>query len=313
MTRSERPRNEPEPRPVAWPTLAVAAAIYSGFVLVTWFHDQLPWWVAVAAGAWLGAWHGSLQHEVVHGHPTAWRGVNHAIAMPSLLLWIPFGIYRKTHLRHHRNSRLTDPLQDPESYYVTPEAWARMAPPRRALLRFHNTLAGRLLLGPLRAVVRLYGEEIQRLYSGDMRHLRDWAWHLPMVALVLAWAWGICGMPLWQYLLGFVYAGTALTLLRSFLEHQAAPAVDERTAIVEAGPLMSLLFLNNNLHAVHHDRPRLPWHRLPEAYAARRAAYLARNGGYVYRGYGRIVLRYLLRPKEPPVHPIAGGCDTKSG
>ena len=28
---------------VEWPTLAVAAAIYGGFGLVTWFHAALPW------------------------------------------------------------------------------------------------------------------------------------------------------------------------------------------------------------------------------------------------------------------------------
>jgi hypothetical protein len=28
------------------------------------------------------------------------------------------------------------------------------------------------------------------------------------------------------------------------------------------------------------------------------------NGGYRYRGYGEIVVRHFLRPKEPLVHPI---------
>ncbi len=43
------------------------------------------------------------------------------------------------------------------------------------------------------------------------------------------------------------YAG----LVRSYLEHQPRDKVGERTAIVESGPVMSLLFLNNNLHTMH--------------------------------------------------------------
>lgn len=294
-------------RRTGWPTLAVALAIYGGFGLVTWYHDLLPWPLVVVAGAWLGAWHGSLQHEVTHGHPTPWRVVNHALALPSLLLWVPFGIYRATHLRHHVDSRLTDPLEDPESFYVTPGQWARLGPARRAVLWMHNTLLGRLVIGPPRAVARLCGEEVRRLAAGDLGHLRHWAWHVPAVALVLGWAVGVSGMPLWQYLLGFVYGGTALTLLRSFLEHRAAEGVGERTAVVEAGALFALLFLNNNLHAIHHRHPRRPWYELGQLYRSERAETLARNGGYRYRGYGEIFLRYLLRAKEAPVHPLAAG------
>lgn len=292
---------------VEWPTVGLAVAIYAGFGLLTWHHAALPWWAVVALGAWLGAWHGSLQHEIVHGHPTRRRRLNHLLALPSLGLWLPFGLYRESHLAHHVDRRLTDPTEDPESFYVTPREWSRLGRFRRGLLWMHNTVAGRLLFGPWRLIGRLYGEELTRLARGDTRHLRHWGWHLVGVALVAGWAFGVCGTPVWQYLLGFVYGGTALTLLRSFLEHQAADDVGRRTAVVEAGPLMGLLYLHNNLHAVHHDRPALPWYRIPAAYRRKRDAYLARNGGYRYRGYARIVATYLVRPKEPPVHPLLGG------
>ena len=39
-------------------------------------------------------------------------------------------------------------------------------------------------------------------------------------------------------------------------------------------------------------------------YAGRRNEVFAWNGGYRYRGYGEIVVRHFLRPKEPLVHPI---------
>src|SRR3546814_16676388 len=102
------------------------------------------------------------------------------------------------------------------------------------------------------------------------------------------WVIAVCGPPLWQYLLLFVYPGIALSLVRSFPEHQARPEVSERSVIVESGPLMSLLFLNNNLHLVHHDKPGLPWYRIPAFYRQRRDLFLASNGGYHFKGYREV-------------------------
>lgn len=293
------------PRRLEGPTLLVAAAIYAGFGALTWFHEILPWWVMLPLGAYLVAWHGSLQHEVVHGHPTPSALVNELLVLPSLWLWIPFRLYRETHLAHHNDAQLTDPVADPESYYVDAAAWAKAGPAQRALLRANNTLAGRLLIGPLLCLAGFYRSETRRLLAGDRSHLTAWAIHAAGVALVLAWVLAVCGLPLWQYLLLFVYPGISLSLVRSFLEHQARPEVTERSAIVEAGPLMSLLFLNNNLHLVHHDKPGLPWYRIPGFYRQRRALFLASNAGYYYKGYGEVFRRYFLRAKEQPLHPSA--------
>ena len=293
------------PRRIEAPTLLVAAAIYASFGAVTWFHDILPWWVLLPLGAYLVAWHGSLQHEVVHGHPTPSALANELLVLPSLWLWMPFRLYRETHLAHHNDAQLTDPVADPESYYVDAAAWAEAGPVKRALLGANNTLAGRLLLGPLLCLWNFYRSEARRALAGDRSHLTAWAIHAVGAALVLTWVVAVCGLPLWQYLLLFVYPGIALTLVRSFLEHQARPEVTERSAIVEAGPVMSLLFLNNNLHLVHHDKPGLPWYRLPAFYRQRRALFLASNGGYYFKGYGEVFRRYFLRAKEQPLHPAA--------
>jgi len=293
------------PRHIEWPTLLVALMIYGGFGLVTWFHDALPWWLILPLGAYLTAWHGSLQHEVLHGHPTPSALANELLVLPSLWLWIPFRLYRDSHLAHHDDAHLTDPVEDPESYYLDAAGWAAAGPLARAFLRFHNTLAGRLLLGPLRCLWLFYKGEVKRLLRGDFRHTRAWALHAVGVALVLAWVIAVCGLPLWAYLLLFVYPGISLTLLRSFLEHRARPEVSERSVIVEAGLVMSLLFLNNNLHLVHHDKPGLAWYKLPMFYRQRRALFLASNDGYFYKGYSEIFRRHLLRAKEQPLHPAA--------
>ena len=74
-------------------------------------------------------------------------------------------------------------------------------------------------------------------------------------------------------------------------------------AIVEGGMAMAALYLNNNLHALHHARMDLPWYALPKAYRLNRDAVLAANGGYRFDGYGQVIRRYLLWPKDSPVHP----------
>ena len=293
------------PRRTELPTLLVALAIYGGFAALTWFHAALPWWVLLPLGAYLVAWHGSLQHEVTHGHPFPNARANELLVLPSLWLWIPFRLYRESHLAHHDDAHLTDPLEDPESYYLDAAAWAKAGPLTRAFLRAHNTLAGRLLLGPLRCLYVFYRAELTRALRGDAGHAKAWALHAIGVALVLGWVSGVCQMPFWHYLVLFVYPGMSLTLLRSFLEHQARPEVSERSVVIEAGPLMSLLYLNNNLHLVHHDKPGLPWYRIPALYRKRRALFLASNGGYFFKGYGQVFRRYLFRAKEQPLHPAA--------
>lgn len=281
----------------------VAGLIYGAFGLVTWFHEALAWWLLLPAGAYLVAWHGSLQHEVVHGHPTPWNWLNEAMVLPSLWLWIPFRSYRETHLAHHNDEVLTDPVDDPESFYVTAEAWAAAGPLTRGWLWVQNSLAGRMILGPLRCVWLFFGAEAGRVLKGDFSQGKAWALHALGVALVLLWVLAVCDMPFWQYLLFFAYPGLGLTLLRSFLEHRAVSEPGERSAVVEAGPLFSLLFLNNNLHVVHHAKPGLAWYRLPTLYWAERDAFLATNGGYLFKGYGEVFRRYFFRAKEHPLHP----------
>lgn len=294
---------------VEWPTLAVAAAIYGGYGLLTACYAILPLWLFVPLGALLICWYGSLQHEAIHGHPTRWRRVNTALVAVPLALWIPFAIYRRTHLWHHRSGGrdLTDPFRDPESFYLPNGALASTSVVMARLRRFNTTLVGRMLLGPALAIGAFLGAEFGRLARGDRRDLGSWLRHACGVALVLAWTRGVCGIPVSVYLGLVVYPGTALTLLRSFAEHRAHDAPEERTAVVEAHPLWGLLFLYNNLHVVHHRFPRLPWYELPAAWrAVSRTATgdRLRAAGMVYPGgYAEIARRYLRRPVIAVEHP----------
>lgn len=289
---------------IEWPTFLVAAAIYTAFAFITWNYHDLPWWLLLPLGGYLVAWHGSLQHEVVHDHPTPWPLVNEALVFPSLWLWLPFRSYREDHRRHHAAANLTDPLEDPESNYVSRETWAGYNGLQKAWLSARNTLAGRLVLGPWSAVWRMLVGEGRKLLRGERQAWLNWSLHAVGCALVLTWVLGVCDIPLGGYLLFFAYPGIALTLMRSFLEHQARGPRGERTVVIEAEAPIALMFMNNNLHALHHAEPGRPWYQLPAQYRVRKSALLAENAGYFYKGYRAIFARYLFRAKEPVAFPL---------
>ena len=302
-------RTFPAPMPTArsdWPTWAVLVAVYGGWLVLTWHAAALPWWVVLVAGGWLTAWHGSLQHEAIHGYPTRSPRLNAALVWLPIGLWMPYAIYRESHERHHAAAHLTDPDTDPESFYVSPEDWARMGRPRRAVHFVNQTLAGRLCIGPAFIAGRFWLEEARRLLRGDFAHARTWAGHVVGVALVIAWTAGVCGLSIAAYVALFAWPGLSLTLLRSFAEHEPAAEADRRTVIVQSGLFGSLLYLNNNLHAVHHAFPGLPWHAIPAARRAHRDMFAGPEGPRVHRGYAAIARRYLLRPRDYPVHPGLG-------
>jgi fatty acid desaturase len=299
------PSNRPHRR-VELPTLAVAVAIYTGWLALTWAYHALPAWLIGPAGGWLLAWHGSLQHEAVHGHPTGRRWIDAAIAGPPLGLWLPFPLYRDSHLAHHQVATLTCPLEDPESYYLTAEAWRRTPAPVRAVRWAMQSALGRLVLGPPVVVARLLLVELPLVVRGDRRRLAIWTVHAVACAAVLGWVVGVCRVPLTGYLLLFVYPGLALTLLRSFAEHRPGADQQRRTAIVESGPILSLLYLNNNLHLVHHRAPGLPWYQIPRRFREQRAALLADNGDFHFTGYRAVLRRHALSIKDAPVHPGGG-------
>ena len=283
-----------------WPTILLALLIHAAWAALVWFHAAIPWWVFIPAAAIVSAWYGSLQHEIIHGHPTRSAAFNAVLAAPPLWLWLPFERYRDTHLQHHRDVRLTDPIDDPESRYWTQEAWVRLGPLGRAWVRAQTTLLGRMLLGPSWAIGRFLWTEAR---MPDRRTRRIWLRHGLLLAPFLFWIFWICAVPPWLYALGFIQGGGALTMIRSYAEHRAAVDPARRTAVVENSSLLGPIFLFNNLHAAHHRWPAIPWYRLPERYRLERAALLAENGGLVYRGYSEIFRRFLLNPHDQPLHP----------
>ena len=285
-----------------WPTLMLLALDYAVLAALVWFHAVLPWWVILIVGSYFGCLNGSLQHEVLHGHPTSFRRVNEALVFISPQLWLPYGRYRDLHLAHHNDLNLTCPVRDPESYYLLPDEWASLSGWRKQIDIFNNTLLGRMLIGPAISVIQFWSEEFLALARGRKLGRKCWVAFAISTALVVTYVmWS--GMPIWQYILLIAYPSISLSLVRSFCEHQAAEDVGHRTILVEASRFWSVLFLNNNLHIAHHEQPRIAWYDLPKFYSAQKARLVARNGNYLKFGYGDIFKAYFFRAKEPVPHP----------
>lgn len=255
--------------------------------------------------------HSSLQHECLHGHPFRRSFLNDAVASVPIGLFIPYLCFKDSHLKHHQNAQICDPFDDPESWYLEQAFWHRLPRVLKFLFEVNNTLAGRLLLGPGFVLIRTAITDSRAILQGDRMVLRAWAIHLsllvPLVAIITQWS----PMAPAAYLLAS-YAGLSLLMMRTYLEHQAERDARGRSVIIEDRGLLSLLFLNNNLHAVHHAYPAVAWHQLPSLYLRNRTRFLAMNKGYYYRNYMDILRQFAFRRKERVPFPTSSVADRTS-
>ena len=287
-----------------WATLGLMAACYGLWIFggLLW---QTSWWIlGLIILPFVAAFHTSLQHEVIHEHPTRFQWLNELLVSLPIGAIFPYRRYKDLHLKHHNDLNLTDPYEDPESYFWPLCQYTAMRPFMKRLFLVNNTLAGRLIVGPLLTLYGFTRTELRRLIAGE-KGVRM-AWFLHVIGLIAMGyvVLNIFNMPLWAYALFVAYPALSLTSLRSYAEHQAAENVGARSAIVEAHPVFALLFLNNNLHIVHHANPGVAWYDLPALYRERRELFLAANENTLFRGYGEILRRFAFKVKQPVDHPF---------
>ena len=281
-----------------WPTLATLLGCYGGWLALLF----APLWLSVPGLAVMIALQSSLQHEIIHGHPTRYPWLNAALVFASLNLLIPYGRFRDTHLAHHTDERLTDPYDDPESHYLDPAVWHALPTWQQRVHIWNTTLAGRLLIGVLISQYYFMLSDVRQICAGRRDVLQDWLWHFLAAALVM-WIVMAAGYPLWAYCLA-AYGGLALLKIRTFAEHRAHEDVQARTAVIEDRGFFAFLFLNNNFHLVHHMYPHISWYALPGLYRAEKEKFMQRNRGYIYKNYRQLFAQYFLRSKEPVPHPL---------
>jgi fatty acid desaturase len=286
------------------PTVLLALAIYASWFLLLGFNKALPWWILAPLSGYVVQWHFSLQHEAIHAMRGLPKWFRTALVWPPIGGWFPFELYRRSHAQHHRNSHLTYPSEDTESFYHEDEDWEDYGNLQRGLLIVNQSFLGRLLLGPFLRTPRLYVTEIKKIAAGDLANVMIWLRHLIGFVVILALL-EFFGMPAWRYLAEFMYPGLIFGMMRSYTEHRWGERPSERTAVVESNWVFGLLFLWNNIHAVHHLFPALPWYKIPRVWREHRDRIEMHNGGFVFRGYGEIAWRWLVRPNFIPVHPAS--------
>lgn len=287
-----------------WPTWLLIPTVYGAWLLAAMGCQTLGRLAGTASLTLATCWFTSLQHELIHGHPTRSRLVNRLFGLAPLAVWYPYELYRLSHLAHHQDELLTEPGIDPESNYIAEADYRRMPAWIRPIWIAQRTVLGRLLLGPLMVIVPTWLDIVRKPLRRDFSQCGSWAVHLVLLGAML-WSldrWANIG-PL-RYVLTIGYPALGLAMLRSFYEHRPAQISPHRVVINEAGLFWRILYLNNNYHAVHHERPNLPWHRVRRFYLANRADVLVRNGGFVIPGYLSLIDRYALTTVDSPIHPM---------
>ncbi|MEX0369464.1 MAG: fatty acid desaturase, partial [Tateyamaria sp.] len=235
MTSPPTSRRLPLDRPlrIEWLTLGLWAACMAMGGLALFVLPGVWAWVAMVFTLVL---HASLTHEVLHGHPFPSRRASEALVWVNPGLFIPYLRFRDTHLAHHQDAKLTDPYDDPETNYLDPLSWARLPSVVRAALQLNNTLAGRMLIGPVVAQVIFMRADWHAIRAGDGQVLRGWVMHVPGVVLVLGIV-SVSAMPMLHYIAA-CYLALSVLKIRTFLEHQAHEKARGRTVIIEdRGPL----------------------------------------------------------------------------
>jgi fatty acid desaturase len=283
-----------------WRTLAVIVAVYGLTVLTVVRYGVLTPWLAVPFLAVLGAWHLSMQHEVLHGHPFKNQFLNDAIGGIPVTLWIPYLAFKKDHHEHHL-SDLTNPALDNESYYVSQEQWDKAGKIRRAAWTANRTILFRMFVWTIVSTITYVLSVLKRAVRGEQGDRLAVALHIVGVAFVV-YLVSLSSMPLWQFALGTVYGGRILNAIRPFPEHKYQSGVETRTAMIMAGPFMSLLMLNNNLHVAHHEEPWVPWYRYDGLMNRVKAVERARAAGILYEGgYAEVFRKFSFKPVDSPV------------
>ena len=283
-----------------WRTLLAVAAVYGLTVLTVVRYEVLTPWLAIPMLAVLGAWHLSMQHEVLHGHPFKNQFLNDALGGIPVTLWIPYLAFKKDHHEHHL-SDLTNPALDNESYYVSQEQWDKAGRIRRAAWTANRTILFRMFVWTIVSTITYVLSVLKRAVRNEKSDRLAVTLHIIGVAFVV-YLVSLSSMPLWQFALGTVYGGRILNAIRPFPEHKYQSGVETRTAMIMAGRFMSLLMLNNNLHVAHHEEPGVPWYRYDNLMQRVNAVERARDAGVLYEGgYAEIFRRFSFTPVDSPV------------
>lgn len=239
-------------RQVAWPTVALALAVVASYVVVvaSAVAGALPLPLAVACAACVVYVAFTPMHEAAHanvsGGVRGWRWLDPAVGWAmSLLFGSPFTAFRSVHLRHHGRTNHAD---DPDLWVASDHALGVVARCLTILPHYHWTYLRRLMWATPQS--QREGRVAAAVLVGVAAGLAGLAFAGHGATVLLLWA------------LPTALASGALAFAFDWLPHvphkRTGRYVDTRAVDVRA---LDVLLLGQNLHAVHHLYPRVPFFR----------------------------------------------------
>jgi fatty acid desaturase len=193
-------------------------------------------------------------HEYAHG--ARWSYVRQALfrLLCCLTLMNPV-IYRSYHLAHHRHAGTAE---DPEGDHecITISQW------------FSRVFVTPVVSAFRECILACVGRFPRHLPKRHYAHAQVWAWLIVifwsvfgLVMIVVAPS-SLIALILAIFLGAFV--GDALLSMPEHVNLSRDGEGRIPARIVETNAIIAWLTRNQNLHALHHARPDLPWHELPK-------------------------------------------------
>src|ERR1700712_2966506 len=214
IRKAKTPTSERKKPSVEWITLLMMIGCYGAWFEAGMSFHSVPI-LAIIVMPLMITFQSSLQHEALHGHPTRNARINEALVFLPIGIFYPYRRYKNLHLRHHADERLTDPYDDPESYYRVLSDWEKLPRWMKHLLKFNNAFVARILVGPAISVAGFIFTECRNLVSGRKADRTAWMLHfagLVPVVLIVHFVFDMSG---WAYL-GLTYIGLGVLSIRSF-------------------------------------------------------------------------------------------------
>lgn len=252
---------------VAWPTLLLTGMILFAWTWIGWraFFDGLSLWIAFVCNTTLAYMAFTPQHEAVHGSVSKkYAALNGVVGrLSGVPLLSPFHAFKRLHLTHHKHTN--DPETDPDfwsgkgPWFILPLRWltqdfyywyisitsiketskTRKTEVIGTLVVFYGTAGWMALNGHLEAVI--------------------WAWIVPSRV-----------------------ASALLAFMFDYLPHRphriaAKTNPFKATRNIQA-PGVTMIFLAQNYHLVHHVFPTAPFYRYARIWRRHQRWFTERGG-----------------------------------
>lgn len=250
---------------VAWPTLLLSfGAVFLWMLSAALFHAQMItaglalFLCFVASFAAFTPFHDAAHQSIARSH---W--INEVVGrICALLLFGPFPAFRYVHLEHHKYTN--DPADDPDFWSGRGPTW--LLPLRWLSQDFHY-----YYFVTLRRKERPAGELVESA--------------LTLLAIAVAVVIAMLSGHGWEVFLCWVLPSRLALLALAFSfdylphrPHQVKSADNPYLATrILLSPVLTVLFIYQNYHLIHHLFPGIPFYRYAKAWKLRREDLIARN------------------------------------